>query len=133
MKNNRFVFRYFFLVFQFLVIITINKSLFLSILVFDYFAETVYMSHYLFSFFFKFNIYWHQSCLFLQSYPRNGQRISILNIDFIWDEALTTGMAFAWHFVLVYKWAELNHGGQTGIWFNLERKTYSLGQNIVKT
>ena len=51
MKNNRFAFRYFFLVFQFLVIITINKSLFLSILVFDYFAETVYMSHYLFSFF----------------------------------------------------------------------------------
>ena len=69
----------------------------------------------------------------MQSYPRNGQRILMLNIDFIWDEALTTGMTFAWHFVLVYKWAELNHGGQKGIWFNLERKTCSLGQNIVKT
>ena len=51
MKNSRFVFRYFFLIVQFLVIITINKLLFLSILVFDYFAETVYMPHYLFPFF----------------------------------------------------------------------------------
>ena len=56
-----------------------------------------------------------------------------VNIDFIWGESLTTGrLSNGTYFLLVYKWAELKHGGQTGIWFNLERKTYSFGQNIVK-
>ena len=131
MKNNRLVFRYFF----FRCFSFFNFSIFwlllLLLLTSHYFylysslitLQKQFICHIIFFFWFKFNIYWHQSRLFLLIYAQNGQRILIVNIDFIWNEALTMGMAFAWHFLLVYKWAELNHGGQTGIWFNLETKS----------